>query len=128
MSLKTIRINDYISLTISDALNNTHSEKYQMIYFDPPFNSDRIYKLSEDDDLGFKDKWTDEEYRIFISQHIDKLYDLLTYNLNINDCIYYIIDNLITKKNLHHNFIDNIFLKTCFFFRYYDFTFIHTCC
>ena len=50
----------------------------------------------------------------------NKLYDLLTYNLNINDCIYYIIDNLITKKKLHHNFIDNIFLKTCFFFRYYD--------
>ena len=46
----------------------------------------------------------------------NKLYDLLTYNLNINDCIYYIIDNLITKKNLDHNFIDNIFLKTCFFF------------
>ena len=114
MSLETIPINDYISLTIGDALKNTHSQKYQMIYFDPPFNSDRIYKLSKDDDLGFIDKWTDEEYRKFISQHIDKLYDLLkddgTLFFHISSTCMYIPETILRKK---FKYVEPIFWKKC---------------
>ena len=114
MSLQTIPINDYITLTIGDALKNIHSTKYRMIYFDPPFNSDRIYKLSEDDDLGFKDKWTDSEYREFISEHIDKLYNLLeddgTLFFHISSSCMYIPETILRDK---FKYVEPIFWKKC---------------
>ena len=48
-----------------------------MIYFDPPFNSARNYKLSHNCAIGFSDKWTDKHYEQFISKIIDMLYDML---------------------------------------------------
>ena len=36
-----------------------------MIYLDPPFNSNRDYKLSNDSEIGFEDKWTDQTYTNF---------------------------------------------------------------
>ena len=50
----------------------------------------------------------------------NKLYDLLTYNLNINDCIFYIISQIIIIKKFNNIFISDIFLKTCIFFKYYN--------
>ena len=50
----------------------------------------------------------------------NKLYDLLTYNLNINECIYYIVNQIINKNNLDSCFIANIYVKTCLFFKYYN--------
>lgn len=50
----------------------------------------------------------------------NKLYDLLTYNLNINECIFYIIDEIINKKNLDICFLPEIYIKTCLFFKYYN--------
>ena len=50
----------------------------------------------------------------------NKLYDLLTYNLNINECIYYIIDELIKTQDLNNKFISDIMLKTCLFLKYFN--------
>jgi hypothetical protein len=50
----------------------------------------------------------------------NKLYDLLTYNLNIYECIYYILNKLIIIKKLDNIFINDIFIKTCIFFKYYN--------
>ena len=50
------------------------------------------------------------------------LYDILIYNLNINDCIYYILsqliekDKLIYKENMVIDLLDNTYL----FFKYYN--------
>lgn len=38
----------------------------QMIYMDPPFNSNREYTLEEGSTIGFQDKWTDEDYKAFL--------------------------------------------------------------
>lgn len=49
------------------------------------------------------------------------LYDLLIYNLNINESIFYIIENVINlKPDLNNDFISNIFFKTCEFFKYFN--------
>ena len=49
------------------------------------------------------------------------LYDMLIYNLNIYDCITYILSNVIMKINLSDiTFFDNIFMETCNFFKYYN--------
>ena len=64
-------------LHIKNFLEFNVNKKFRTIYFDPPFNSDRIYAMSESDSVGFSDKWTDQGYEEFITKCIDKLYDLL---------------------------------------------------
>lgn len=45
-------------------LLKTIKKEYALIYLDPPFNTDRVFKYSElGDDFGFKDKWSDNEYQ-----------------------------------------------------------------
>ena len=47
-----------------DLLKQVESESIQAIYFDPPFNSNRKYRLtSEDESVGFDDIFnSDEDY------------------------------------------------------------------
>ena len=73
-------INDKVDLFIGDALNLNIKKKVNMIYFDPPFNSDRNYTMSHDNDIGFADKWTDATYETFIVQAIHKLHDYLAHD------------------------------------------------
>lgn len=107
-------INDYVTLSVGDALKKIHTTKYRMIYFDPPFNSDRIYKLSEDDNLGFGDRWTDSEYTVFIKENIDKLYDVLeddgTLFFHISSTCMYIPETILRQK---FKYVEPIFWKKC---------------
>ena len=50
----------------------------------------------------------------------DLLYDIFIYNLNINDCIWYIITSLIEKKYIKPDKKTNILIKTYIFFKYYN--------
>lgn len=50
----------------------------------------------------------------------DKLYDIFIYNLNISECIWYIIITLINKKHIPANQLSNILIKTYTFFKYYN--------
>jgi DNA modification methylase len=42
----------------------------QTIYLDPPFNSNRDYRLEAGSAVGFADKWTDESYTAFLEEVI----------------------------------------------------------
>ena len=68
------KISDNIDFYHGDAIDLKITTKFRMIYFDPPFNSDRDYKLCHDSNIGFSDKWSDSDYYDFISVHIYKLY------------------------------------------------------
>ena len=54
------------------------------------------------------------------------IYDLLIYNLNIYDCIYFIVNCVILKKielncqKIDNDFINKIFIRTCILFKYYN--------
>lgn len=50
----------------------------------------------------------------------DLLYDIFIYNLNITDCIWYIISNLIQTKKINSENISNVLVKTYNFFQYYN--------
>jgi len=50
----------------------------------------------------------------------DLLYDIFIYNLNITDCIWYIISTLIQNKKLNHEDISKTLVKTYNFFQYYN--------
>jgi len=50
----------------------------------------------------------------------DILYDIFIYNLNITDCIWYILRELIKMKKINNVNISQILIKTYNFFQYYN--------
>jgi hypothetical protein len=50
----------------------------------------------------------------------DCLYDILTYNLDMADCLWYILKQLINNNHLKKEDISNILIKSFCFFKYYN--------
>ena len=50
----------------------------------------------------------------------DILYDIFIYNLNITDCIWYIISTLIQMNHIKPKYISVLLIKTYIFFQYYN--------
>jgi hypothetical protein len=50
----------------------------------------------------------------------DILYEILIYDLDINECIWYILSCLILREVLNKNNITDVLLKTFIFFQYYN--------
>lgn len=50
----------------------------------------------------------------------DKLYDILTYDLDISDCIWFILEKLIERNKIKHEDMTDILIKTYTFFQYYN--------
>lgn len=105
---------DNVDLYIGDSLNISKKLKFRMIYLDPPFNSDRDYKLNCKSELGFSDKWSDENYEEFIRKHIDVLYELLeedgTLFFHISSMCMYIPEKILRNK---FKLVEPIFWKKC---------------
>jgi hypothetical protein len=50
----------------------------------------------------------------------DILYDLFIYNLDISECIWYILSSLINQDNLEKEKLSQVLIKTYSFFQYYN--------
>jgi len=50
----------------------------------------------------------------------DILYDIFIYNLDISDCIWYILSSLVEQKKIKKEHLSNILIKTYCFFQYYN--------
>ena len=50
----------------------------------------------------------------------DILYDIFIYNLDITDCIWYILSSLVEEKKIKREQLSNIMIKTFCFFQYYN--------
>ena len=50
----------------------------------------------------------------------DILYDIFIYNLDITDCIWYILSTLIEEKRIKKEHLSNVLIKTYCFFQYYN--------
>ena len=48
------------------------------------------------------------------------LYDILIYNLNIQECFFYIIQNLILRKLINVNAINDLIIQSLIFFKNYN--------
>jgi len=115
--MNNISIKESIKLHIGDISKLTDRVKensVNMVYFDPPFNSGRNYKLDENSDIGFNDKWTDDDYEKFITNAINILYDLLTkdgtlfFHISSNEM--FIPETILRNK---FKFVTPIFWKKC---------------
>lgn len=90
-------------------------------------NNNFIKQFNDNTISSLNNKICDNLVHIILNNIIDYnmirnlLYDLLIYNLNINESIFYIIENIIIlSPNLNNNFISKIFFKTCEFFKYFN--------
>lgn len=54
-------------LSILPTLEN---DSVDTIYLDPPFDSNRNYILSTENEIGFNDKWSNDDYEMFIKEVI----------------------------------------------------------
>lgn len=50
----------------------------------------------------------------------DNIYDIFIYNLNMNDCIWYIVNELYQNKHIKHSQLTNLMFKIYTFFQYYN--------
>ena len=50
----------------------------------------------------------------------DLLYDIFIYNLDITECLWYIISNLVEKKLIKNENLTELMIKTYSFFQYYN--------
>ena len=50
----------------------------------------------------------------------DILYDIFIYNLDITDCVWYILSTLVDKKKIDKDDLSKILIKTYCFFQYYN--------
>jgi hypothetical protein len=50
----------------------------------------------------------------------DLLYDMFIYNVDISDCIWYIISTLVNEKKINKECLSPILIKTYCFFQYYN--------
>ena len=112
--MEPVKLADDIFLHIGNAQQNNITHKFTMIYFDPPFNSARDYKLNCNSSVGFKDKWSDNDYEKFIQNHINKLYDMLekdgTLFFHISSSCMFIPEKILRAK---FKYVEPIFWKKC---------------
>ena len=50
----------------------------------------------------------------------DILYDIFIYNLDISDCIWYILSTFVEQKRIKKEHLSEILIKTYGFFQYYN--------
>jgi len=112
--MEPVKLADDVFLYIGNACKNKINQEFTMIYFDPPFNSARDYKLNYNSSIGFKDKWNDDNYYKFIKNNIDRLYDLLskdgTLFFHISSSCMFIPEKILRAKFKH---VEPIFWKKC---------------
>jgi adenine-specific DNA-methyltransferase len=76
-----IIINDNVSYFNIDILNLTTTKKFDLIYLDPPYETNRTFTVNSlDDQRGFEDLWEDNKYNEWLEKLIKHLELMLTQN------------------------------------------------
>lgn len=112
-----IEITDNIKLYSENCfefLEHTDNESIQAIYLDPPFNTKRDYQLTINNNLGFSDKWNDEDYKKFVN----KLVEMCKKTLKRDGTLFFHIccDSSFMVEGIlrnHFPYVSHIFWKKC---------------
>jgi site-specific DNA-methyltransferase (adenine-specific) len=106
-----------ITLHIGDCekyVKSLPDNTYNMIYLDPPFNSQRNYTMSVNSNIGFTDKWTDASYEQFLESVIPPLKKVLKDNgtlfFHISASCMFIPEKVLRN---HFPIVTPIFWKKC---------------
>jgi DNA modification methylase len=95
-------------------LLNKYESKFNMIYMDPPFETNRIFQVSEGDSKGFKDIWKKDEYEKWLNISLNNLKKSLVKNgilvFHISCENSYVVEKTLIK---YFSSINKIFWKRC---------------
>jgi DNA modification methylase len=110
-----IIINNNVSYFNKDILNFTTSTKFDLIYLDPPYQTNRTFTVNSlDDDTGFEDIWEDDKYNEWLDKLIRHLNSMLTQNgtivFHISSENSFIAESVLRK---HFKKIQKIYWKRC---------------
>jgi len=108
-------INNNVSYYNTDILNFDTSDEFDLIYLDPPYETNRTFTINSlDDDTGFDDKWDEKKYSEWIEKLITKLKDLLTNKgtlvFHISSEHSFVVESILIK---HFKKIQKIYWKRC---------------
>jgi adenine-specific DNA-methyltransferase len=80
-STNEIVINKNVSYFNIDILEFTTSKKFDLIYLDPPYETNRTFTVNSiDDETGFDDVWEDNKYHEWLDKLIKHLKSMLSQN------------------------------------------------
>ena len=105
---------DVINADSTEYLKTVERKSVELIYLDPPFNSNRTYSLDTKSNIGFDDKWSDEEYTEFIESIIRECVNILK---DTGSLFFHIsseqmfIPHVVLRK--YFKFVKPIFWKRC---------------
>ena len=110
-----IIINNNVSYFNIDILQFTTDIKFDLIYLDPPYQTNRTFTINSlDDDTGFQDIWEDNKYSEWLEKLICHLSLMLTQNgtlvFHISSENSFIAENVLIK---HFKTIQKIYWKRC---------------
>jgi DNA modification methylase len=93
---------------------NKLERKYDLIYLDPPYDTGRVFQISHEDKLGFKDTWKNNEYSLWLDNFINECVKVL----KIKGSLFFHISaecslpaEIILSK--YFTYIEKIFWKRC---------------
>jgi len=110
-----IIINDNVSYFNIDILKFTTTKKFDLIYLDPPYETNRVFTINcFDDNTGFEDLWEGDDYNKWLSDLIKHLKSMLTQNGTL---VFHISseNSYVAEGILRTNFkkIQKIYWKRC---------------
>ena len=110
-----IYINKNVSYFNIDILKFTTSKKFDLIYLDPPYETNRKFTINSlDNDTGFEDIWENNTYNDWLDNLINKLYLMLSENgtlvFHISSEYSFIAENVLRK---YFKKIQKIYWKRC---------------
>jgi adenine-specific DNA-methyltransferase len=109
------KINDNVSYYNIDILNLDIIDKFDLIYLDPPYETNRTFTINSlDDDTGFDDNWDEKKYSEWIEKLITKLKNLLTNKgtlvFHISSEHSFVVEGILIN---HFKKIQKIYWKRC---------------
>jgi len=76
-----VTINSNVSYFNTDILKFTTANKFDLIYLDPPYETNRTFSVNSlDDDTGFDDVWEEDKYVEWLDKLVVHLSPMLTSN------------------------------------------------
>jgi DNA modification methylase len=110
-----ITINSNVSYFNTDILKFTTANKFDLIYLDPPYETNRTFTVNSlDDDTGFDDVWEEDKYVEWLDKLVVHLSPMLTPNgtlvFHISSENSFIAEGILRK---HFKKIQKIYWKRC---------------
>jgi DNA modification methylase len=110
-----VTINSNVSYFNTDILKFTTANKFDLIYLDPPYETNRTFTVNSlDDDTGFDDVWEEDKYVEWLDKLVVHLSPMLTSNgtlvFHISSENSFIAESILRK---HFKKIQKIYWKRC---------------